>query len=126
MNWKKILVIAPLILGLTACGAPTARHIKRGRSYLNSGNLLKAEREFRKASMEDPDNADARFGLGYVLFRQDRLDEAIEEYKRGMEIDANDPDSHYYLGIIYNEKNMQDEAREELKLYDKLKRSNRR
>jgi Tfp pilus assembly protein PilF len=125
MGWKKICTLV-LVLGLASCSSPSARHIKKGRVYLNSGNLDKAEVEFQKASAEDPENAEAYFGLGYVLFRRDRLDEAIEEYKKGMAIDPNDPDSHYYLGLIYNEKNMQDEAREELKLYDKLKRSQRR
>ena len=126
MVWKKILIVIPLVLGLAACGTPTQRHVKRGHSYLNSGNLTKAESEFRKANLQDPNNADAYFGLGYVLFRQDKLDEAVEEYHKGMALDPDDPDSHYYLGLIYNEKNMQNEAREELKLYDRLKRTGRR
>lgn len=125
MAWKKSLILV-LLLGLASCSTPSARHVKKGESYLNSGNLEKAEVEFRKANVENPDNAEAYFGLGYVLFRQDKLDEAIVEYKKGMKIDPNDPDSHYYLGLIYNEKNMQDEAREELRLYDKLKRSQKR
>lgn len=126
MVWKKTLIVIALAAGLAACGTQTERHVKRGNSYLNSGNLIKAESEFRKASMKDPNNAEAYFGLGYVFFRQDKLDEAVQEYKRGMALDPDDPDSHYYLGLIYNEKNMQDEAREELRLYDKLKRTNRR
>lgn len=126
MDWKKTLIALLLVFGLAACGTQTERHVKRGRSYLNSGNLTKAESEFRKANLKDPNNAEAYFGLGYVLFRQDKLDQAIEQYRKGIALEPDDPDSHYYLGLIYNEKNMQDEAREELKLYDKLKRSQRR
>lgn len=128
MNSKKVFIIGFLFLSLaiTACGTPSYRHLKRGNKYLNSGNLARAESEFRKSIQEDTSNPDAHFGLAYVLFRQDKLDQAIEEYQTGMKIEPEDPDSHYYLGLIYNEKNMLDQAREELRLYEKLRRSQKR
>lgn len=126
MSRKSVFVLSLLILALAACGTLSERHVRRGRSYLNSGKLEKAEREFRRAVVHDSTNPDAHFGLGYVFFRQNRLDMAIDEYKRGMAYDPSDPDSHYYLGLVYNEKNLQDEAREEFKLYEKLKRSRQR
>jgi tetratricopeptide (TPR) repeat protein len=123
---RTIIVLGLVALWVAGCASPSERHIKRARRYLNLGNLGRAEREFRRAIIKDPSNAQAYFGLGYVFFRQDRLDEALDLYRRGMAIDPNDPDSHYYMGLIYNEKNMPEKAREEFKLYNKLKKAKRR
>ncbi len=126
MSMLRIFILGIVVLGVAACSVAQDRHVKMGQKYLGSGQLEKAEREFRKAIEEDPANPRGHFGLGYTLFRQNEFDNALAAYREGVAIDPDDPDSHYYLGLIYNEKNMQEEARDEFKLYDKLKRSSRR
>ncbi len=126
MSMLRIFILGIVVLGVAACSVAQDRHVKRGQKYLGSGQLEKAEFEFRKAHEENPANPRGHFGLGYTLFRQNEFDSALAAYREGVAIDPYDPDSHYYLGLIYNEKNMQEEARDEFKLYDKLKRSSRR
>ena len=126
MSKRQVFILSFLVLGLAACATSSERHVKRGYRYLSSGQLVNAEREFRKAVQKDRENPQAYFGLGYAYFRENELDKAIFTYKQGIMIDPNDSDSHYYLGLIYNEKNMRKDAREEFKLFEKLKRSRSR
>jgi len=50
-----------------------------GNCYMMLGDVPRAERAFRRAVALDPSNADAHFSLGYALFYQKRLKDAVGE-----------------------------------------------
>jgi Flp pilus assembly protein TadD len=61
-------------------------HANLAVSYVQAGQLDEAESHYRKALAGQP-TAETHNGLGYVLARQDRTDDAIAEFRKA--IDAN-------------------------------------
>lgn len=60
----------------------------------------RAEENCRKLLAEDQFNAHAIYNLGYILQRQDRLDEAAEQYRKSSEFLDYRADSLYHLACI--------------------------
>jgi len=61
-------------------------HLNMAVTYVQGGKLAEAEAHYRKALPGRP-TAETHNGLGYVLGRQGRGDEAIAEYRKAIEID---------------------------------------
>ena len=61
-------------------------HLNLAVAYVQAGKLGEAESHYRQALPGRP-SAEAHNGLGYVLARQDRTDEAYAEYRKAIEID---------------------------------------
>ncbi len=80
-------------------------HVIIGRAFRQSGLLIEAAEEFKKAIALDPAFPRAHYYLGitYLLDEgQSKTSEALEEFK--LEVAAN-PDeffANYYLGVVYN------------------------
>ncbi|HWN08661.1 MAG TPA: tetratricopeptide repeat protein [Pyrinomonadaceae bacterium] len=80
-------------------------HVIIGRAYRQSGLLLEAAEEFKKAIALDSRFPRAHYYLGitYLLDEgQSKISEALEQFK--IEVAAN-PDeffANYYLGVVYN------------------------
>lgn len=72
-----------------------------GQAALEAGNLAGAEKYYRDAVAADPKSADAQFGLGNVLVRQNRLSEAEAAYKAALALDPNHSAAHANLGVVY-------------------------
>jgi tetratricopeptide (TPR) repeat protein len=90
---------------LKTFGEQPQLHVVIGRAYRQSGLLLDAAEEFKKAIALDPHFPRAHYylGLTYLLDEgQTKIGAALEEFK--IEVAAN-PDeffSNYYLGVVYN------------------------
>jgi tetratricopeptide (TPR) repeat protein len=61
-------------------------HMNLAVAFVQAGKLPEAERHYRKALPGRP-TAETHNGLGYVLARQNRTDEALAEYRTAIDID---------------------------------------
>ncbi len=68
-----------------------------------TGEYQQAEKTFRKAIRDDPDNGLAHYYLGRFLLAQDKISEAQPHFQRSTELDQNDADYFFWLGITYGE-----------------------
>jgi tetratricopeptide (TPR) repeat protein len=114
------------------------RHLKRALeldpSLINSyyylgmiefarGNDEAASTHFQEALKASPqDHGLARFGMGRVLAKQGRLQEAAEHFQKAAAALRNDPDVHFQLSRVYARLGRRDEATRELEIYSRLKR----
>ena len=69
------------------------------RKHLD-GDLVSAEVLYRKIIKIDPDEAQARHYLGFLLQQTSRLDEAFTELTRAIELDGSHAEWHFNLGIV--------------------------
>ena len=70
-----------------------------GQTYLRCGMIPEAERAFRRALERDEDDAEAHDGLGVVLRRQKRYEDAIYEHMRAAALEHQHAQTHINLGI---------------------------
>lgn len=63
-------------------------HFNLAAAYVMANKLAEAETHYRKA-LEGRDTAETHNGLGYVLARQNRMDEAFAEFRKAIELDPN-------------------------------------
>lgn len=102
---------------LAACGASTpsasltpaatrpagdlSSALAAGKAALDAGNLTVAEQRYRDAVAIDPKSAEAQFGLGNALVRQNKLAEAAAAYQIAVARDPNMAAAQANLGVVY-------------------------
>lgn len=59
-----------------------------GAAYQGANRIDDAEKAYRTEIANHPDNAQAHFSLGYVLFTKKKFDECISEFRKSRELDA--------------------------------------
>jgi tetratricopeptide (TPR) repeat protein len=74
-------------------------------------NLVEAEKLVREASRRDPDNGGIMDSLGWALFLNGRVREAIELLERAAAAELGDPTIHEHLGDAYYTAGRRVEAR---------------
>ena len=77
---------------------------RRGTRYLSKGRFKKAEIEYRKAILINPEMLYALNSLGNALTAQGDHDGAITSYKRAISIDPNYATTHYNMGNALQKK----------------------
>jgi tetratricopeptide (TPR) repeat protein len=75
----------PLYYQMVEEGVSSFWYQVRGNNYLNSGELNKAEDEFKKAIEAKP-NESSYTSLGYVYQMQKRYEAALEQYDKALEL----------------------------------------
>jgi tetratricopeptide (TPR) repeat protein len=75
------------------------------------GDVTTAEENFRRALVLDPKLDRAWYGLGLVLIRQHRYDEAAAALKRNTELQPMSPYGWYQLARVHMDRQQPDEAR---------------
>lgn len=88
---------------LKAPGAPELLALK-GKILYWQGKYQSAEEATREAVLSGLDTAETRLFLGWALFRQERIDEAIREIERGLQLSPEHAPSAYTLGLLYQKK----------------------
>ncbi|MBV8278300.1 MAG: tetratricopeptide repeat protein [Verrucomicrobia bacterium] len=66
--------------------------------------------QYQRALEINPNDAEAHYNLGLVLFRNGQLDKAIAQYQKGLEINPNYVQAHNNLGNALFQKGQLDEA----------------
>lgn len=98
-----IVAVTIVLLG----GCATSEETKqRSRGYYQEGmasldtDRQKAFVSFQKAVQLNPDNKEARYGLGHILVSQGKLAQAEVEFREAIKIDENYSEAHTYLGQV--------------------------
>jgi tetratricopeptide (TPR) repeat protein len=71
-----------------------------GRLYLRQRRWKDAERAFRRTLEIDPDTADAHYGLGVALPRQDLVEEGVDHALLAVGLRHEFPEAHFQLGAL--------------------------
>ena len=109
-----VLVLA-LLIGLAGC-ATSEESLKKSKGYYQEGlasldyDQQKSFVSFQKAVQENPNNKEARYGLGHILARQGKLSQAEEEFRAATKIDENYSEAYTYLGVVLSMQNRWPEA----------------
>jgi tetratricopeptide (TPR) repeat protein len=80
-----------------------------------TNQLEEAEKELGYILKRDPLNFDALDGLGVVLIRVERYEEALEYLKKALKINEKDVMVHVHLSVVYKKMNLAEKAQSELK-----------
>ncbi len=83
----------------------------RGNNYLNSGELNKAEHEFKMALEAQPNEA-SHTSLGYVYQRQKRYEAAMDQYDKALKLKPQHIGALNNLAVVYYELGNMDRALE--------------
>jgi type IV pilus assembly protein PilF len=109
---SRVRSFAVSVLGLTLVvgwlpGCATSEGLaQKSKGYYQEGlaslehDQQKAFVSFQKAVKLDPNNKDARYGLGHILALQGKLAQAEEEFIAATKIDENYSEAYTYLGQV--------------------------
>lgn len=91
--------------GLGGCATSEEARQKSKGYYQEGLAVLESDRQkayvsFQKAVQINPDNKEARYGLGHILAVQGKLAQAEQEFRAATKIDDNYSEAHTYLGQI--------------------------
>jgi tetratricopeptide (TPR) repeat protein len=81
----------------------------RGNNYLNSGELNKAEHEFKMALKAQPNEA-SHTSLGYVYQKQKRYEAAMDQYDKALQLKPQHIGALNNLAVVYYEIGNMDKA----------------
>ena len=98
--YEKVIAIEPKHVG--ALSGLSAVYAMRYPFTTDAADLDRAAGYARRAIEADPDLSDPHLWLGYVLFRQGRMEDAIAEERRALEIDPQSPWAPYFAGLVYH------------------------
>lgn len=101
------LVAVCLLTASFIGGCATSEETKqKSKGYYQEGmaslerDRQKAYVSFQKAVQLDPENKEARYGLGHILVYQGKLHQAEAEFRAATKIDDNYSEAHTYLGQV--------------------------
>jgi tetratricopeptide (TPR) repeat protein len=96
-------------------GVPDA-HVLLGILHKEGGDYEAAEREFRAAEKENPDNGQVMLELGKLLLVRGDLKEAQIRLEKAYAALPDAPGVHYQLGLLYSRLGEKEKAQEHLRL----------
>ena len=112
---RPLLVLALLIGWLPGC-ATSEESVQKSKGYYQEGvasldhDQQKAFVSFQKAVKLDPNNKEARYGLGHILALQGKLPQAEEEFRIATKLDENYSEAYTYLGQVLEKQGRWPEA----------------
>ena len=96
-------------------GLPDA-HVLLGILHKEGGDYEAAEREFRAAEKENPNNGQVMLELGKLLLVRGNLREAQVRLEKAYQALPDAPGVHYQLGLLYSRLGDKEKAQEHLRL----------
>ena len=96
---RYILILAGLLLALTAVAQPDRRELRQGNRQFRKGEYRQADVSYRKALLKDSTSLAANYNLGNNLYRQQNYEEAAKYMTTATSL-ALRSDSWYNLGDI--------------------------
>lgn len=102
---SSVAAMAVIVVLLGSCATSEETKQKSKGYYQEGMATLEKDRQkafvsFQKAVQLDPDNKDARYGLGHLLVYQGKLPQAEVEFREAIRIDENYSEAHTYLGQV--------------------------
>ena len=82
---------------------------------LQEGKLAEAEKHITTALVESPDDAYNLSTLGYLKFREEKYDDALDVLSRAAKVDPNNPEIQNYLGVTLSHKGLRVQAEKALR-----------
>ena len=110
-----LLVLALFIVWLPGC-ATSEGSVQKSKGYYQEGiasldqDQQKAFVSFQKAAQLDPNNKEARYGLGHILALQGKLPQAEEEFRAATKLDDSYSEAYTYLGQVLEKQGRWTEA----------------
>jgi tetratricopeptide (TPR) repeat protein len=81
-----------------------------GCQRLQSGQFNLAEKISKQIIEQDSTNIEAWKNLGNALYKQEKLDEALDCYQQALSLETNAPTLYYQLGLVLQKQGKLDEA----------------
>lgn len=81
-----------------------------GKSAMESGQLQRAEEDFRRVIALDPQSAAAHVNLGVTYMREKRWDDALVELRKAESLSPDEPGIRLNIGLAYYRKSDFDSA----------------
>jgi type IV pilus assembly protein PilF len=110
------LCVSALLIGWLPGCATSEGSVQKSKGYYQEGlasldyDQQKAFVSFQKAVKLDPNNKEARYGLGHILALQGKLTQAEEELTAATKLDENYSEAYTYLGQILEKRGQWKEA----------------
>jgi len=95
-----------LLAGSVAGCATSEESRQKSKGYYQEGlasldtDRQKAYVSFQRAVQLNPDNKEARYGLGHILASQGKMAQAEQEFREAIKIDEHYSEAHAYLGQV--------------------------
>lgn len=130
-NFLLIIIILIVAKPVFADETIQQEHIKQGFDYINEAHYRDAINAFKKVLEENPESADAYYGLGIsylglgdteTITIPQLVQDAIYSFKKALNFGATNPEIYYYLGLCSLALKDKDLA---IKQYDTLEGLNR-
>ncbi len=110
------LLVSALSIGWLSGCATSEGSAQKSKGYYQEGiasleyDQQKAFVSFQKAVKLDPNNKEARYGLGHILALQGKLVQAEEEFTVATKLDENYSEAYTYLGQVLEKQERWTEA----------------
>jgi protein O-GlcNAc transferase len=101
VNYEKALQINPEL---------TALYVPVGISYLNGGEIAKAETSLQNAERRGVSDPELHNLKGMVLYRQNKNAEALAAFEKALSLDARNATAKYYRAAIFDRLNQPDQS----------------
>lgn len=108
--------IAGIVFALLLAAAPQ-NLLDSGKQAMQSGDLSRAERDFRGYLKEHPSSAEALSNLGAICARREQFREAVDLYERALKADPKLVPVHFNLAIALGRLNQHGRAAEHLRTF---------
>jgi len=99
-----------------------------GDLYLSAGTMRldAAYKSYDRALQLQPDFANAQLGMGKVLIRMGKNQEAVDHLREAARLDPIDSSAHYLLAQTYRRLGRTPDAAREIKLFEDLENSRKK
>ncbi len=110
------LLVSALLIGWLSGCATSEGSAQKSKGYYQEGiasleyDQQKAFVSFQKAVKLDPNNKEARYGLGHILALQGKLVQAEEEFRIATKLDEDYSEAYTYLGQVLEKQERWTEA----------------
>ncbi len=110
------LLVSALLIGWLSGCATSEGSAQKSKGYYQEGiasleyDQQKAFVSFQKAVKLDPNNKEARYGLGHIMALQGKLVHAEEEFTVATKLDENYSEAYTYLGQVLEKQERWTEA----------------
>ncbi len=103
-RWLIFLLFVVAAAPAAAQKYPERRYIREGNREYAGERWAEAETAYRRAIETSPDNPQAQFNLGNVLYRQERWDDAAQAFGS-----LESPAAHYNTGnVLFRQRKLQE------------------